>query len=47
MSMIKNEYWKDLTFDNSVVHVDFINSLSNEAPSDDYALTHKVNSVFM
>ena len=43
MSMIKNKYWKDLTFGNSEVRVDFINSLSNEAPNDDYALTHKVN----
>ena len=47
MSMIMNEYLKDLTFNNSEVRVDFINSLSNEAPNDDYALTHKVNSVFM
>ena len=47
MSMIKNEYWKDLTFNNSEVRVDIINSLSNEAPNDDYALTHKVNAVFM
>ena len=47
MSMIKNKYWKDLTFKNSEVSVDFISSLSNEAPNDDYALTHKVNSVFM
>ena len=47
MSMIKNKYWKDLTFNNSEVCVDFISSLSNEAPNDDYALTHKVNSVFM
>ena len=45
--MITNEYLKDLTFNNSEVRVDFINSLSNEAPDDDYALTHKVNSVFM
>ena len=43
MSMIKNKYWKDLTFGNSEVRVDFISSLSNEAPNDDYALTHKVN----
>ena len=47
MSMITNEYLKDLTFNNSEVRVDFINSLSNEVPDDDYALTHKVNSVFM
>ena len=47
MSMIKNEYRKDLTFSNSEVHADFINSLSNEAPNDDHALTHKENSVFM
>ena len=47
MSMIKNKYWKDLTFNNSEVCVDFISSLSNEAPNDDYALTDKVNSVFM
>ena len=47
MSMIKNKYWKDLTFNNREVCVDFISSLSNEAPNDDYALTYKVNSVFM
>ena len=47
MSMIKNKYWKDLTFNNSEVHVDFISSLSNEALNDDYALTQKVNSVLM
>ena len=45
-SLIKNEYRKDLTFSNSEVHMNFINSLSNEAPNDDYALTHKENSVF-
>ena len=37
--MINNAYWKDLTFNNSEVHVDFIKSLSNEAPNDDYAFT--------
>ena len=46
MSMIKTEYWKDLTFNNSDVCVVFINSVSIEAPDDACALTHKVNSVF-
>ena len=39
MSMIKNAYWKALTLNNSEVRVDFIKSLSNEAPNDDYAFT--------
>ena len=47
MSMIKDEYWKNLTFNNSKVCVDFMNSLSNKAPNDNYTLTYKVNSVFM
>ena len=46
MSMIKTEYWKDLTFNNSDVCVVFINSVSIEAPDDACALTHEVNSVF-
>ena len=37
--MINNAYWKDLTFNNSEVRVDFIKSLSNEAPNDDYTFT--------
>ena len=45
--MIKDEYWKNLTFNNSKVCVDFMNSLSNKAPNDNYTLTYKVNSVFM
>ena len=47
MSLIRNKYWKDLTFNISEVRVNFVNSLSNEAPNDDYALTQTVNSVFM
>ena len=38
MSMIENEFWKDVAFNNSEVRVDFTNSLSNEAPNDDYTI---------
>lgn len=47
MRMIKEEYWKDVTFNKSEVKVDYKECNDVEFPYKDYKDIHKVETNFL